>query len=138
MTDNDFKYMLQDIYRLYFGVKSSYRELLENEDTYTRFKAVCRQYLIKEVDPETTLESHLYYLTPDQQAAEVYAGLGARVKLSVPTVQKGLFGKEQRIYKEEIWSVEELMALSAHQKQFRGIVLSELQISKRKLREFVI
>ena len=138
MTDNDFKYMLQEIYRLYFGVKSSYRELLENEDTYTRFKAVCRQYLIKEVDPETTLESHLYYRTPDQQAAEVYAGLGARVKLSVPTVQKGLFGKEQRIYKEEIWSVEELMALSAHQKQFRGIVLSELQISKRKLREFVI
>ena len=138
MTDNDFKYMLQDIYRLYFGVKSSYRELLENEDTYTRFKAVCRQYLIKEVDPETTLESHLYYLTPDQRAAEVYAGLGARVKLNVPSVQKGLFGKEQRIYKEEIWSIEELMALSAHQKQFRGIVLSELQISKRKLREFVI
>ena len=119
-------------------MKSSYRELLENEDTYTRFKAVCRQYLIKEVDPETTLESHLYYLTPDQPAAEVYAGLGARVKLNVPSVQKGLFGKEQRIYKEEIWSIEELMALSAHQKQFRGIVLSELQISKRKLREFVI
>lgn len=138
MTDNDFKYMLQDLYRLYFGVKSSYRELMENEDTYTRFKAVCRQYLMEEVDPETTLESHLYYLTPDQPAAEVYKGLGARVKLSVPSVQKGLFGKEQRIFKEEIWSVEELMALSAHQKQFRGIVLSELQISKRKLREFVM
>jgi hypothetical protein len=30
------------------------------------------------------------------------------------------------------------MALTAQQKQFRGIVLSELQISKRKLREFVI
>ena len=138
MTDNDFKYMLKDLYRLYFGVKSSYRELMENEDTYTRFKAVCRQYLMEEVDPETTLESHLYYLTPDQPAAEVYKGLGARVKLSVPSVQKGLFGKEQRIFKEEIWSVEELMALSAHQKQFRGIVLSELQISKRKLREFVM
>jgi hypothetical protein len=138
MTDNDFKYMLQDIYRLYFGVKSSYRELMENEDTYTRFKAVCRQYLMEEVDPETTLESHLYYLTPDQPAAEVYAGLGARIKLNVPVVQKGLFRKEQRIYKEEIWSVEELMALTAQQKQFRGIVLSELQISKRKLREFVI
>ena len=138
MTDNDFKYMLQHIYRLYLGVKSSYRELLENEDTYTRFKAVCRQYLVKDVDPGTTLESHLYYLTPDQPAAEVYAGLGARIKLNVPAVQKGLFGKEQRIYKEEIWSVEELMALTAQQKQLRGIVLSELQISKRKLREFVI
>ena len=68
MTDNDFKYMMQDLYRLYFGVKCTYREILENEDAYYKFKAVCRQYLVKEVEPETTLESHLYHLTPDQPA----------------------------------------------------------------------
>jgi len=30
------------------------------------------------------------------------------------------------------------MAISAHSKQFRGIVLSELQIPKIKLREFAV
>ena len=141
MTDNDFKYMMQDLYRLYFGVigvKCTYREILENEDAYYKFKAVCRQYLVKEVDPETTLESHLYHLTPDQPAAEVYRQIGARVKLSVPSVRKGLFGKEQKVFAEEIWNIDELMALSAHSKQFRGIVLSELQIPKIKLREFAV
>ena len=142
MTDreysNEFKYIMQDLYRLYFGVRCSYREILESDETYTRFKAICRQYLITEVDPDTTLESHLYYLTAGDGAAEVYCQLGARVKLSLPVTRKGLFGKEERIFKEEIWKIEDLMALSAHKKQFRGIVLTELQIPKLKLREFSV
>ena len=140
MTDqeftNEFKYIIEDIYKLYFGVKCTYREILESDNTYTRFKAVCRQCLITEVDEDTTLESHLYYLTPQDREAEVYRLLGARINLSMPATKKGLFGKEQKIFKEEIWKIDDLLALSAHQKQFRGIVLSELQIPKLKLREF--
>ena len=138
MTSNDFKDMMQDLYRVYFGVQCTYREILENEDAYYKFKAVCRQYLVTEVDPDTTLESHLYYLTPDQPAAQTYRQLGARVKVNVPTVRKGLFGKEQKVFAEELWTIEDLMAISAHSKQFRGIVLSELQIPKIKLREFAV
>ena len=138
MNDNDFKYMMQDLYRLYFGIRCTYREILENEDAYYKFKAVCRHYLITEVDEDTTLESHLYHLAPGDPCAEVYKAIGARVKLNIPAVQKGLFGRENRIFKEEIWKVEKLMELSAQQKQFRGIVLTELQIPKIKLREFAI
>ena len=105
MTDreftNDFKYIMQDLYKLYFGAKCSYKEILESDETYVRFKAVCRQCLI-------------------------------------PAVRKGLFGREQRVFKEEVWKIEDLMALSAQQKQFRGIVISEVQIPKLKLREFAI
>ena len=138
MTSNDFKYMMQDLYRVYFGVQCTYREILENEDAYYKFKAVCRQYLVTEVDPDTTLESHLYYLKPEDKEAEVYRLLGARVKLSVPTVRKGFLGREEKVFKEEVWKIDDLLALSAHSKQFRGIVLSELQIPKRKLREFAL
>ena len=135
---SDFKYMMQDLYRLYFGIKCTYSEILENEDAYYKFKAICRQYLITEVDGDTTLESHLYHLTPEDPCAKVYEAIGARVKLSLPGVQKGLFGKEHKIFREEIWKVEDLMALSAQQKQFRGIVLTELQIPKIRLREFAV
>ncbi len=138
MTSNDFKYMMQDLYRVYFGVQCTYREILENEDAYYKFKAGCRQKLVTEVEPDTTLESHLYYLTPDQPAAQIYRQLGARVKVNVPTVRKGLFGKEQKVFAEELTTIEDLMAISAHSKQFRGIVLSELQIPKIKLREFAV
>ena len=142
MTDerpgNDFKYIIQDLYRLYFGAKCTYSEIMESDETYTRFKALCRNYLITEVEKDTTLESHFYYMSPTDRAAEVYTSLGARVRVNVPTVKKGLLGREQRVYKEEIWKIEDLMALSAQQKSFRGIVISEIQIPKRKLREFVI
>lgn len=142
MTDhqdsNAFKYIMEDLYKLYFGAKCTYREILESDDTYTRFKAVCRQCLVTEVDPDTTLESHLYYLNPEDKEAEVYRLLGARVKLSVPTVRKGFLGREEKVFKEEVWKIDDLLALSAHSKQFRGIVLSELQIPKRKLREFAL
>lgn len=138
MTDKDFKYVMQDIYRLYFGAKCTYQEILVHEDTYARFKAICRHYLITEVDRDTTLESHLYYLTPDRPEAEVYSQLGTRVKLSFPFVKKGLLGREEKIYREEIWKISDLMELSARQKQLRGIVISEIQISKIKLREFSV
>ena len=142
MTDreftNDFKYIMQDLYKLYFGAKCTYKEILESEETYARFKAVCRQCLITEVDQDTTIESHLYYLTAEDKAAEVYRLLGARVKLSVPAVKKGLLGREQRVFREEIWKIEDLLMLSARQKQFRGIIRSEVQIPKLKLREFAI
>ena len=84
MNDNDFKYMMQDLYRLYFGIRCTYREILENEDAYYKFKAVCRHYLITEVDEDTTLESHLYHLAPGDPCAEVYKAIGARVKLNIP------------------------------------------------------
>ena len=135
MTDreftNDFKYIMQDLYKLYFGAKCSYREILESDGTYVKFKAVCRQCLITEVDQDTALEA-------EDKAAEVYRLLGTRVKLSIPVVKKGLFGREQRVFREEIWKIDDLLALSAQQKQFRGIVLSEVQIPKLKLREFAI
>ncbi len=138
MTGNEFKYIMQDLYRLYFGIQCTYREILDSENTYYRFKAVCRQALITEVEEDTTLESHLYHMTPGQPEAEVYEQLGARIKVSIPSVRKGLFGREEKIYREEIWKITDLMQLSAHQKQFRGIVLSELQIPKIKLREFAL
>ena len=97
MTDerpgNDFKYIIQDLYRLYFGAKCTYSEIMESDETYTRFKALCRNYLITEVDKDTTLESHFYYMSPTDRAAEVYTSLGARVRVNVPTVKPSFFAK---------------------------------------------
>lgn len=134
---NEFKYIMQDLYRLYFGVKTTYREILENEEAYYRFKALCRQYMIKQVDKDTTLESHLYHMASDSPEADIYRQIGARVKLSVPTIKKGLLGREQVIFKEEIWKIDDLVAVTPQEKERRMIVLSELQIPKVKLREFV-
>ena len=138
MAQEDFKYMMQDLYKVYFGVNSTYREILENEDAYYKFKAVCRQYLVKEADPDTSIRDHLMQMAADSPAAEVYRQIGARVKLSVPSVRKSFLGREEKIFKEEIWKVGELLEMTAEEKESSGIVLSELQIPKLKLREFAV
>lgn len=138
MAQDDFKYTMQDLYKVYFGVNSTYREILENEDAYYKFKAVCRQYLTKNTDPDTSIGSHLFHMAADSPEADVYRQIGARVKLSVPTVRKSFLGREEKVYKEEIWKASDLFKLTAEEKERKGIVLSELQIPKIKLREFAI
>ena len=138
MAQDDFKYTMQDLYKVYFGVNSTYREILENEDAYYKFKAVCRKNQKKNTDPDTSIGSHLFHMAADSPEADVYRQIGARVKLSVPTVRKSFLGREEKVYKEEIWKVSDLFELTAEEKERKGIVLSELQIPKIKLREFAI
>ena len=123
MAQDDFKYMMQDLYKVYFGVNSTYREILENEDAYYKFKAVCRQYLTKETDPDTSIGTHLWNMAADSPEADAYRQIGARVKLNVPVVKKSLFGREEKVFKEEIWKVGDLLDMSAEDIESRGIIL---------------
>ena len=42
----DFKYMLQDVNRIYIGAKYTYRELIENPETAFKFMSVIQHYLL--------------------------------------------------------------------------------------------
>ena len=70
MAENDFKYVLDDLYSVRLGVKYTYEEVIENPDISTKFRNICRQVFEKEVDGNTTLESHLYCLSPDSESAK--------------------------------------------------------------------
>lgn len=137
MAENDFKYAMEDLYRVYLGVKSSYRELLDSEQVNTRFKVVIRQYLLPLVDENTTLESHLYYMTPENEAFSVYRQLGAKVSLRRRLMKRRPAGRSRVIYREEELKIGELAAISPGEKEQSGIVLTELQIPKLRLTGFV-
>lgn len=132
----DYQYYLSDLYRYYFGVRYSYAMLLKQEDVPARFKAVIRQYLLSCVAAETTLESHLYYLRSGDPAYEVYQELDARIRLTAPVRHRDLFGREEILWKERIVKAEELAAVTPEEKQRQGYRLCELQIPRRRLREF--
>ncbi len=137
MAQNDFKYIIADLHKIYMGARLTYSEILKSVDANPRFKAVIRQYLTEEVDLDTSLESHLYYLQKGEPDAEVYEGLGTSVRLTRPVTRKHLFGREERVYKEEIWKAARLFAMSVEEKKQAGIKIAEVQISKVKLLEFV-
>ena len=56
-----------------------------------KFRLIVERYILaeKEVDPEDTLETHLYYLKPDSFLVKIYDRIKARVKINIIEEQKG-------------------------------------------------
>lgn len=134
----DFKYMLQDVNRIYIGAKYTYRELMEHPETAFKLKSVIEHYLLKETDPDTSLESDLYYMKPESFSYRTYEQLKVKCKISILTDRPGKQGKTERVYRERTVALQELAAIPLAQKKRDGIVVQELILSKLALISFVI
>lgn len=134
----DFKYMLQDVNRIYIGAKYTYRELMDNPETAFKLKSVIEHYLLKETDPDTSLESDFYYMKEGSFSYRTYEQLRVKCKVSVLTDKKRKDGGTERVYKERILSLQELADMPLARKKRDGIVVQELILSKLALVSFVV
>ena len=100
-------------------------------DVLVNNAGIAGQCLIQDVTPETTLESHLYYMETSEISYEVLCQLKARVRLNYP-VRKG----GSVLYREKILKIQELAALSPAEKKRQDLRLAELQLSKLALMQF--
>lgn len=129
----NFKYSMQDVSRVYVGSKYTFEELLDDEDLLFKFRMIVERYVLSEADPQDTLETHLYYLTPDSFTVKLYRRLKARIKVSVIEEKKSLFGKSKSQYTDRQLTVDELVGMSLEEKERCGIVIQELSVSKLAL-----
>ena len=136
--NRDFKYFMLDTGSLYLGAKYSYREILEDEMVTFKYKSIVEHYILKDTDTETTLESQLYYMTPEQFSYKTYKQLKARVKVSVLEKKKRIFGGPKVAYVNKILKLEELVGMNLAQKKKSGIVVQELVLSKLALMSFSV
>lgn len=136
--DNDYKYFMQDTGSLYFGARYSYLEIMGDETANFKFKSIIEHYVAKDTDLSTTLESHLYYMTPEQFSYRTFRQLKARVKVSVLEEKKNIFGKTKSGYRTKVVHLDELAGWNLAQKKKKGIVIQELIISKLALMAFSV
>ena len=134
VNENDFKYYMQDIERYYFGAKYNYNELLNNEMVPFKFKTVITKYLKDETDYDTSLESHIYYLSKDEEAYRIYKQLRLRVRVS----QYKNILKKDKGFKEKVYTIEQLVKISPSEKEEMGMFIRELIISKLSLFAFMV
>ena len=134
----DFKYMLQDVGRIYIGAKYTYRELMENPEAAFKFKSVIEHYLLRETDPDTSLESDFYYMKPESFSCRTDEQLKVKLKISILVDRQGKGGKTERVYREKTVSLSELASIPLAQKKRDGIVVQELILSKLALVSFVL
>lgn len=136
VRDDDYKYCIQDAGSIYLGTKFSYAEILEQESVSFKYKSIVEHYILKDTDPETTLESQLYYMTADQFSYRTYRQLKARVKVCVLEQKKRLFGGVRTEYVSRVMKLDELVSMNLAQKKKRGMVVQELILSKLALMAF--
>ncbi len=155
----DYKYSMQDTGRVYVGCKYTFAELLEEEEILFKFRMLVERYILPEADLEDSLETHLYYLTPESFLVKLYTQMKAKVKINVieEKQRKSWFGigtkrakawkarrkegaaeenvrrpgKKQYVTKQ--LTVEQLVRIPPEEKEKRGMVVQELSVSKLAL-----
>ncbi|MBP3815100.1 MAG: hypothetical protein ILA12_10645, partial [Butyrivibrio sp.] len=115
--------------RYYFGARYSYSELLNNEMVPFKYKTIITKYLKDEVDYETTLESHLYYMNAEGFDYRIYKQLRSRVRTSMYKDPE----KREKGFKEKVYTIEQLVKLDKEEKEKLGIIVRELIFSKLAL-----
>lgn len=136
--NNDFKYFIQDAGNVYLGAKFSYAEIMQQDRVNFKYKSIVEHYIMKDTDPETTLESQLYYMTSDQFSYRTYMQLKAKVKVCMLVQKKRLFGGTKTIYENKVMKLEELVQMNLAKKKQCGMVIQELSMSKLALMAFNI
>ncbi|MGN1170689.1 MAG: hypothetical protein ACI4SZ_03450 [Lachnospiraceae bacterium] len=131
MENQDFKYVMQDVSRVYIGAKFTYQEMLDRDDIPFKFKAILSHYMLKEVSADTTPENHVFYLSGDSLSYMVYRQLGVQFKMNVWQPEKGHY-KSLSFTVSELYDRPEVLA------QKDTIVVEELMIPKVKIMMFTV
>ena len=134
VNEDDFKNYMQDIERYYFGARYNYNELLNNEMVPFKFKTIISKYIKDEVDLDTSLESHLYYIEKESFDYKLYRQLRLRIRTSQ---YKDPLNHEKG-FKEKVYTIEQLVKMNKDEKEEKGIIIRELIISKLALFGFSV
>ena len=127
----DYKYEMMDAGSLYLGAKYNYAEILENEDIPFKFRAIVERYIIPDIDPSTTLESHFYYMNKNDFSYKTFHQLKIKLKINYLKLKR-----KKTVYITENINLEEFVNLSELEKKQTGIVIQEIIIGKFALMSF--
>lgn len=126
----DYKYVMADTAFVYLGVKYTFGEMIESEEIPFKIRTITERYLLPETDPETTLESELYYLSAKGILYKTLLQLKCKVKFS----KKKSNGKFETVSMK----LEDFVSISIDEKKRQQILIQELAISKLSMMMFSV
>lgn len=132
----DFKYVMQDTYQLYLGAKYTFAEICANEDVPFKFRLIVERYVYDEADPDTSLESHFYYLTEKSFLFRLYKQIKLKVKINILEEKKNLLGQAKKQYTTRTLALDQLVKMLPAEKEKQGVVIQEISCSKMSLMTF--
>ena len=123
MAERDYKHVVQDATNVYIGGKLSYAEMMDLDEVPFKLKTILSQYILKEVAADTTIENHIFYITPEDMSYMIYKRLKAGFSLYVFDEEKG--GYNNREYK-----IDEIVGNEYLHENMNTIFVEEMHIYK--------
>ena len=136
MNENDFKYVIDGLTEILFGTAYTYGEIIADEMISYKFRCVCRQYFTQEVAEDTSIESHLYYLTEDMRSFGAFKQMKTKVSVLVPSGSAA--GNAGDGYTQRTLPIADLVRITPQQKEAMGMIIREISVSKLGLMTFVL
>ena len=132
VNDDDFKYIMQDVSKYYFGGRLTYSDILKHDMAPFKFKTILERYILRDISENTALESHLYYLSEENPVFRVYKQL--KVKVRVTHYKKGSTDR----YTETVYTMDQIVSITPEEKEKQGFIVRELILSKLALLAFSV
>ncbi len=108
-NENDFKYVLQDFSNVYIGMRMTYKELAEADDTPQKLKTAIYQYMQSEMEQGIRLCDHMVFISEKSQSYMIYQQLRGKFKVMFPETVTDRKGNSRIEYREQICTIADLV-----------------------------
>ncbi len=127
--NRDYKYVLQDVSRVYIGARYTYQEMMDSDEVPFKLRAILAHYMLKEVAGDTTPENHIFYMQDTDLSYMAYKQLKARFKLDFPVPEKGGGWRYESAYH----TIDEIVHNREWKDRADEIVVEEMMINKLQI-----
>lgn len=139
MEYQDFKYIMSDMTKVYFGAKQTYAEVCENDYVPFKMTVIISQYFYKDATPDMTIEEHIRSMTKDSLSYMTLRHLKAKVKMSIYTETTDRKGKTTgKWLTDQMLTIEQYMEEESYHLYPEHAIVNELVISKLQLMAFSV
>lgn len=128
MENRDFKYVMHDLTNLYIGAKHTYNELLISEEVPFKLKTLISRFFTREVDGNTKIEDHIFYLKETDMSYQIYKEMKAKFRLNVWKDESD--GVKTPGYKIRTYRITEIVGNEELMKKRDITIVEEVHITK--------
>lgn len=144
VLNDDFKYVMLDTMKIYFGASYTYDEMLKDEHVPFKFQAIIMQYFKKEEEGSITLAEHFYKLQPESMGYMTFSQLKPKIKFTIIDGRKDSKGRLHN--RNEVLSLKDFVKVMEEFKQEvkngnlneDRLFIQEIAISKMALMGFSV
>lgn len=128
MENRDFKYVMHDLTNLYIGAKHTYNELLILEEVPFKLKTLISRFMLREVDGNTKIEDHIFYLKETDMSYQIYKEMKAKFRLNVWKDEKD--GVKKPGYKSTTYRIVDIVGNEELMRKKDITIVEEVHITK--------